>query len=415
MPVVAESGSRTDSLRRRFGPGIYLHIPFCRSRCGYCDFFVVLGGDDARERFVHSLIAEIELAAREPDFLDSEFQTVFFGGGTPSLLSVEQMGRILDTLRNNFCLSPNAEVTAECNPESATEKKLQGYREAGIRRVSFGVQSMDEDRLQVLDRAHAVQDVERCVRSARKVGMDSVSLDLIYGLPLQNESPSGEQASWKRTLDRALELQPDHLSAYLLAMEPHVPLARRVQKGAAELPGDELCLSQYEWLLEKTAQSGFARYEISNFSRPEHESRHNQNYWLCGDYLGLGPSAHSHRDGLRWSNPRSLAGYEERVGAGMLPRTEPERLSGEERGEEWIFLGLRRTEGVPLDIFDEHWANGRERVLTALKTLEAHLELDQDRLRLRPGSLFVSNTVFAELALALADPIGENEPFERRS
>lgn len=468
-PDLGPGASPSERERDRCGPGLYVHFPFCVRRCGYCDFFVVLGGDDVRESFVEMLLREIDLSAsgadggesargaalsapevgrtpsrstnragaeeaedrkatrptvevpaREaavgappvpagalPGFGRTAFRTLFFGGGTPSLLLPEQLARILDRLRSRFAFAEDVEITMECNPESATLERLTAYRGLGVNRISFGVQSLDGDELQLLDRAHAADDAKRRLDEARRAGFRSISLDLIYGLPGSGQSQD-DRLRWLRTLETALALGPDHLSAYLLALEPHVPLARRLRRGElAALPGDEECALQYEVLRTRAEANGLAQYEISNFARAGQESRHNQNYWLTGDYLGLGPSAHSHRNGVRWSNVRSLPGYREALLRGQRPLEGAERLDTQQRAEEWIFLGLRRREGISLPILTEWWGEGAWDRLRAASSLSSWLSFDQplasgeSRVRLTPEAYFVSNTVFAEVAHVL--------------
>ncbi|MEZ4648682.1 MAG: radical SAM family heme chaperone HemW [Candidatus Eisenbacteria bacterium] len=415
-PGAGSKEAPSERERGRYGPGIYVHFPFCVQRCGYCDFFVVLGGDDAREAYVQQLLLEIDLAAAagDPrfDFSGATFQTLFFGGGTPSLLTPRQLEAILGRLRTRFRCAEDVEITVECNPESATPDRLSAYRQLGVNRVSFGVQSLDREELRLLDRAHGAADAARRMDDARKAGFASVSLDLIYGLPGTAASTSGTpteaEMRWLRTLESALALGPDHLSAYLLGLEPHVPLARKLRRGqVAELPGDEDSAAQYDTLRARTSVNGLLQYEISNFARPGQESRHNQNYWLCGDYLGLGPSAHSHRNGVRWSNVKSLPAYRDALTGGRGPIDAEEALDPQQRAEEWIFLGLRRTEGVPVSLVTEWWGEGAVERLQAVPALERWLEFDQplapgeSRVRLTGEGLFVSNTVFAECCEAL--------------
>ncbi|MCA9728950.1 MAG: radical SAM family heme chaperone HemW [Candidatus Eisenbacteria bacterium] len=392
------SGGVATRERGRFGPGIYVHYPFCRSRCGYCDFFVVLGDEAVREEFFSSLLAEIDLHVEEGLWASQTFQTVFLGGGTPSLLGEAQMHTLLARLRSRFRVADDAEITVECNPESLTPASMRAYRAAGATRLSLGVQSMAADELALLDRAHGVAEVRRRVAEIRDAGFATFNLDLIYGLP------GSDRRSWEATLAALFELDPPHLSAYLLSLEPHVPLTRRLQREEAPaLPEDDVAVAQYETLCEIAEATGLAQYEISNFARPGAESRHNQNYWLCGDYLGLGPSAHSHRDGWRWSNLRSLPGYRERVAAAVIPRPDDgERLDIRARAEEWIFLGLRRNEGIDWDVLGESGidlAPLHARVDRLIR--EGWLERQAGRIRLSRQARFVSNTVFTELADAL--------------
>lgn len=310
------------------------------------------------------------------------------------------MHELLDAIRGAFAVDTDAEITAECNPESLRPARMAAYAEAGVNRISFGVQSFDDKELSLLDRPHSAALARRRFRRLRRFGFRSLSLDLIYGLPVR------ESTTWRRTLDAALELEPDHLSAYLLGLEPRVPLARALarDRARAPLPEGDAAREQYESLREAAAAAGLRQYEISNFARPGHESLHNQNYWVRGDYLGLGPSAHSHRGGLRWSNVASMPRWREGVRSGNLPVEEEERITGPAAAAEWIFLGLRRAEGVPWSLIAE--AAGAERLSTLEETVRrlrdgGLLAFDGDRLALRSDACFISNAVFTELLEAL--------------
>ncbi len=387
-----------DGERARFGPGIYLHFPYCHSRCGYCDFFTQVGPPTAQTAFLTLLDREIALAADSGAFRGESFRTLFLGGGTPSLLTGARMARLLLRVRERLPLVPDAEVTAECNPESLTPARMAAYREAGVNRISLGIQSFDDEELRLLDRPHSARTARLRMRQLRRAGFDNVSLDLIYGLP------GGSAESWRRTLDEALALAPDHVSAYLLTLEPRVPMARRLDRLGPPLPDGEEARELYEILRERMRQAGLEQYEISNFARPGRESRHNQNYWTRGDYLGLGPSAHSHRRGIRWHNPASMPRWGRAIRQGDLPREDIEAVSGSDVAAEWVFLGLRRCEGILWDIVAS--AMGPDRLgalVEKVRVLEAEglLERAGPRLRLRPEAYFISNSVFVELMEAL--------------
>jgi len=344
---------------------------------------------------VRDLLREISLAARSGRFAGERFRTVFFGGGTPSLLTAREVHRILGHLRARLSPAEGAEVTAEANPESLSGERMLGLRQAGVNRISLGAQSFDDSELRLLDRLHSADLVARRVRELRRAGFRDVSLDLIYGLPGSTER------SWSRTLDEALSLGVDHLSAYLLTLEPDVPLAARMGTPAVPAPADpELARAQYEILLAKTAAAGLRQYEISNFAVPGMESRHNQNYWASGDYLGLGPSAHSHRGERRWANPASMERYREALRAGRLPWEMEEVLTDRQVRQEKIFLGLRRVAGIDLAELLREMPEGVRPVFDQrVRRLLDHglLLREDDRLRLHPRAYFVSDAVFSEL------------------
>ena len=407
---------------RDLGPGIYVHIPFCRRRCGYCDFASTTGGAEAREAFVTDLLAEIRLAAAAEDFAGQTFRTIFLGGGTPSLLEGDQVARILGTLRDSFAVAPDAEVTMEANPESLEPDRLEAFLGGGGNRVSLGIQSLDDAALRLLDRVHDAALARRRAGELRERRV-SFSVDLIYGLP------GLDATAWGTTLDHALELGAGHLSAYLLTLEPGTPMHAAVATGELILPGEEEARSQYELLVDRTSVAGLSCYEISNFALPGMESRHNQNYWVRGEYLGLGPSAHSHRRGWRWANESDLGAWSRAVRAdGGPPRrtsgatggsarevggatghrvVSRERVSEREAAAEWIFLGLRRTEGVPWDLLAAAAGDGAaalERRAVFL-TQQGLLERQDGWLRLARAGRFVSDAIFADLMAAMEDPV----------
>jgi oxygen-independent coproporphyrinogen-3 oxidase len=403
---------------RDLGPGIYLHVPFCRHRCDYCDFASTTGEAAAQEAFVEDLLAEIRLAAAAGDFAAETFRTIFLGGGTPSLLEGDQMSRILGALCASFAVAPDAEVTMEANPESLEPERLEAFLRAGGNRVSLGVQSLDDTALRLLGRVH---DAALARRRATELGERNVSfsVDLIYGLP------GLDTAAWGATLDRALDLGAGHLSAYLLTLESGTPMHEAVTTGELVLPGEEEMRAQYEMLVDHAFASGLSCYEISNFARPGFESRHNQNYWVRGEYLGLGPSAHSHRRGWRWANEPDPGAWSCAVRAGRGPSrgasrsargsaretswaaagpiVSRERVSGREAAAEWVFLGLRRTEGVPWDLLAAAAGDGAVALdrRAAFLTQQGLLERREGWLRLARAGRFVSDAIFADLMAAM--------------
>jgi putative oxygen-independent coproporphyrinogen III oxidase len=396
---------------RDLGPGIYLHIPFCRRRCGYCDFASTTGGAEAREAFVADLLAEIRVAAAAGDFAGETFRTIFLGGGTPSLLEGDQVVRILRALCDSFAVAPDAEVTMEANPESLEPDRLDAFLGAGGNRVSLGIQSLDDGALRLLDRVHDAALARRRAGELRERRV-SFSVDLIYGLP------GLDTTAWGTTLDHALDLCAGHLSAYLLTLEPGTPMHAAVATGELILPGEEEVRAQYELLVDRTSAAGLSCYEISNFALPGMESRHNQNYWVRGEYLGLGPSAHSHRRGWRWANESDLEAWSRAVRAGDGPSrgtsgatvdriVSRERVGEREAAAEWIFLGLRRTEGVPWDLLAAAAGDGAA-VLerrAAFLTQQGLLERQDGWLRLARAGRFVSDAIFADLMAAMENPV----------
>ncbi|HEV2861139.1 MAG TPA: radical SAM family heme chaperone HemW [Pyrinomonadaceae bacterium] len=372
--------------------GIYIHIPFCRARCSYCDF--ATGAYDAAlaDRYVLAVEREVEAFAPAGDGADVD--TVYFGGGTPSLLTPAQLSRLLGAVRRRFRVSDDAEVTMEMNPGTVSPEVLDGFRAAGVNRASFGAQTFDDAELRRLGRTHTADDVRRTLSLLRGAGFDNVSFDLIAGLPAQT------LAAWERNLAEALALGPEHLSLYLLEVHEATPLAAQIREGRYQPPDADLAAEMYELMVERTRAEGFEQYEISNFCRAGRESRHNTKYWTGEPFYGFGCSAHSF-DGRasRWSNERDVRAYVNLVeseGAAVVERVE---LDEREAGAEALFLGLRLLRrGVDLS---EHRArfrrDVREEYAEDLRRFgEAGLlEMEGDVLRLTARGALLSNEVFA--------------------
>lgn len=323
---------------------IYLHIPFCEKKCLYCDFYSI-ENLSRTEDFLAALHYEIDLYAGYAE--KESVETVFFGGGTPSLLSPGQLGDILSHLRRVFPIEKDAEITVETNPGTVTAEKLAAFRSLGVNRLSIGVQSFHDDELKFLSRIHDAAEAMRCMEYARRAGFDNVGIDLIYALPGQTLQ------RWQATLQRAVELQPDHISAYGLIVEDGTPLARMVHAGlVSPMPADEEA-EFYEFTMAFLEAHRFEHYEVSNYARPGFRSRHNYNYWRHANYLGFGPSAHSfwkegHRVARRWWNISNLSHYCSSLKCGMLPILQEETLDTVQLLEEEIFLGLR-SDGIRLE------------------------------------------------------------------
>jgi oxygen-independent coproporphyrinogen-3 oxidase len=320
-------------------PALYVHIPFCSHKCHYCDFYSITGQADERmERFVFLLLAEADQWSRSQ--LTIRPRTIFFGGGTPTALPVEQMRRLLNGLRERFDLSEVDEWTSEANPNTVTPEYCQALREGGVNRVSFGAQSFDRAELAMLERNHNPDDVPKCVELARNAGFDRINVDLIYAIPGQTI------ASWQKTLDLTLALNLQHLSCYGLTYEPNTAMTARKQAGQFAPAPESLELEMFHLTRDRLIQSGLPPYEISNFAAPGQACRHNLNYWTGGSYIGLGPSAASHVEGCRFRNRPHLGDWERTIEEGQLPAIDFEHLTPRQRAGELAMLMLRLPEGV---------------------------------------------------------------------
>jgi oxygen-independent coproporphyrinogen-3 oxidase len=330
-------------------PGLYLHVPFCSAICPYCDFAVLTGGPEKRTRFTDHLISEISLWV--PDRATFEgIDTIYFGGGTPSALAPEDIARILGAVPGNLSVQDGAWVSFEANPEDVNPDSVRAWRDLGVRFLSLGIQSFDADALRFLGRRHTPEEARQSVEIARAAGFDTISIDLIYGLPGQPFE------IWKRTLEQAVALQPDHISCYQLTFHEGTPFGFRLAKGQmSELPEDaqgDIFLFTHEFLRDH----GYPAYEVSNFARSaEHRSRHNQKYWHHVPYLGLGPSAHSFSGTRRWWNERKLRPYEQKIDAGERPIADSEELTRKDLALEALMLGLRTADGIDLVEFRERY------------------------------------------------------------
>jgi putative oxygen-independent coproporphyrinogen III oxidase len=330
--------------------GIYVHVPFCTTRCGYCDFNTYtateLGaGAVSPATYAQLAIREIEFARKVLG--PAVVSTVFFGGGTPTLLAPRAIGQILGAIDAEFGLAPGAEVTSEANPESVTPASLHELRAAGVSRMSFGMQSAVPEVLAVLDRVHQPGRPAQCVGWAREAGFEHLSLDLIYGTPGESD------ADWSASVKAAIDAGPDHVSAYSLTVEPGTRLAARVRHGELPPPDDDVLAGRYVVADELLTAAGYGWYEISNWARSEPaRCAHNVLYWTGGDWWGAGPGAHSHVGGTRWWNVRHPAAYADRMSAGVSPGQAREVLTGEEKHLEEIMLLVRLESGCPLALLD---------------------------------------------------------------
>lgn len=322
------------------GFGVYVHVPFCATRCGYCDFntYTPSETESSYSAYLDSLERELELAA---DKVGMTAETVFIGGGTPSLLGADGLGRILDSIRNTFGLAAEAEVTTESNPESTAPEYFAGLREAGFTRVSLGMQSASTPVLKVLDRQHTPGRAVEAAKEAKSVGFEHVNLDLIYGTPTETDEDV------KKSLDAVLSADVDHVSAYSLIVEDGTAMARKIRSGQLPAPEEDVYADRYEIIAGRLEDAGFHWYEVSNWAKPGGECQHNLIYWRGGNWWGAGPGAHGYVDRFRYFNVKRPERYNQLLGEGVLPIDGSETITDEEHHFEQIMLGLRLKEGIP--------------------------------------------------------------------
>ncbi len=396
---------------------LYLHFPFCVRKCRYCDFLSGPAGETERKRYLHALETELEKTAEEITDKESggtlPVDTVFLGGGTPSLLSGEELQELLQTVRMWYDVRPEAEITMECNPGTAGLEALCAYRKAGVNRLSIGVQSFRDEELRILGRIHDSRQAKECFYQAREAGFTNISLDLMSALPGQT------METWLYSLSEAAALGPEHISAYSLILEEGTELYRMAEQGSLPpLPEEVLDRDMYHRTKTFLAEHGYHRYEISNYAREGFESRHNSGYWTGHPYLGFGTGAASYWKGMRWSHTRQLAAYCERLEQARSRKellTMPwqdladealyediEQLSPEDQMEEFMFLGLRRMEGVSAEEFQIRFGVSLESVYGAVLRRYRELGLLKEgrgRVALTDAGVDVSNTVMADFLL----------------
>ena len=367
--------------------GLYIHIPFCRSKCRYCDF---CSFPNASEQDFEDYVAALcrDLQARAADCADHRVDTVYVGGGTPTILPWRSLEKILNTVMRSYCVSADAEITAECNPKTADAEKLTAMRQMGFNRLSMGMQSAQEKELRALGRIHSFSDFCATFSAARDAGFDNLSADLMMGIPHQTV------ASYLDTVERLCSLEPEHISAYGLIVEEGTPFGDMGDK--LILPAEEAEEEMYFRGIERLAAHGYRQYEISNFARAGYESRHNLRYWNCEDFLGFGPAAYSDFGGTRFGNSRDLAAYI----AGKNIIADCEHPNRNERMNEYVMLRMRLADGVLLKDFEVRFGVSFESVFgERLKRLNiGHLLTTvPDRIAFTPAGMRVSNAVLAEL------------------
>src|SRR5947209_1825793 len=376
---------------------LYLHIPFCHTRCHYCEFNTYACILPLREPYVRALLTEIALAgkmAQHQDATPRRSRTIFFGGGTPSLLSVPQITRLLKACYSAFMVDSDAEITLEANPGTLDQQRLEGIRAAGVNRLSMGAQSFDAELLETLGRIHSPEEISQAVHFARAAGFTSINLDFMFGLPGQT------MQHWRETLDQALALHPEHLSLYSLIIEEGTPFYTWTQEGSIT-PGDEdLCADMYEYADERLQAAGYENYEISNWALPGHQCRHNLTYWHNLPYLGMGAGAYSSFGGRRFSNVLAPLEYIRLLKARLRPEAESETIELVQEMTETAFLELRTAMGIHLPSFEQRFSESLAQFVgDRLRPVEAAglLEQTAEWLRLSKRGRLLGNEVFSRL------------------
>ena len=366
--------------------GLYIHIPFCRQKCAYCDFYSLPRSEEKMDAYTAALLRHIEEVA--PRTAAHRVDTVYFGGGTPSYLGPDRLTKLLRTLRKRCPVARDAEITLEANPDSACDvKALRALRRAGFNRISLGVQSADDGLLRAIGRIHTFAQVQEAVAAVRKAGFKNLSMDLIYGLPGQT------MQQWEDTLAAVIALAPEHISCYGLKLEPGTPLYDR--RDSECFPDDDGQADMYLYAVEYLRQNGYEQYEISNFARPGHASRHNLKYWTLGEYAGFGPGAYSDFGGVRYGYIRDL----DRYIAGELVLAESEHIPVSEREMEYIMLRLRTTEGMNIREFENRFRRRSDPLGARLEVYAGHglAQRTEQGWCLTPRGFLVSNQIIGEL------------------
>jgi oxygen-independent coproporphyrinogen-3 oxidase len=365
---------------------LYIHIPFCVKKCIYCDFLSVPYDEALAMGYINAVLKELELRKDSAGTL----KTLYIGGGTPTTIPTLPLIRLLRTLRNVFGITPDAELTIEANPGTVTREMISALSESGINRLSMGVQSFNDKELKLLGRIHDFSEALKSIAAARHAGITNLSIDLIYGIPGQTLQ------SWAQTVSTAMEISPEHISAYELTPEKDTPLHEHISTGKLEKPNEETILGMYSHAMDRFTEAGYSHYEISNFAKPGFPCKHNLNYWNRGQYLALGAGAHSFVGNKRIRNTGDIRKYMALVSQGNLPEEDVLEISPVDALKESIFLGLRKTEGLDIREFREHLDIDLMKISEQL-IRDRLLISDGTHLRLTRKGIVVSNTVITEL------------------
>ena len=372
--------------------GIYIHTPFCRVKCMYCDFYSVADKDFEMPSFFDALLKEIELC--ETDTNNWTIDTIFIGGGTPSLTDPRHIEKLIRTLESKFDLSNVTEFTMEANPGEAPAERLKAFYDLGVNRLSMGVQSLEPDLLQFLTRIHGPEAVFKTFDGARKAGFDNINCDLIFNIPGQTMD------IWKRDLQTIIDLNPEHLSCYSLTVEEGTQLYQYVNRGKVTMPSDDQSADLYLCTQSIMAKNGYEQYEISNWSKPENECRHNLHYWEIDPYLAFGPSAHGFDGKIRFSNIRNLDGYIKNLGDGKSPRQDHYELSDKDRTNEMIGFGLRINNGVNLNQIPESFREAvNQSIIDNRSKWGGYLVIEDDRIKLTSAGFAFADGIAVDLMI----------------
>ena len=369
---------------------IYIHIPFCATKCYYCAFNTYTFHKEEAKAYLTALRTEMELYAAETDPL----QTVFIGGGTPSILSANALERLFTDIHRHFQITPNAEITVECNPGTLDSEKLKVMRDTGVNRLSFGLQAVQDETLKQLGRIHTVAEFLQSYRLAREAGFQNINIDLIFALPDQTIE------AWHHTLNEVISLEPEHISAYNLVMEEATPFYEWWQTGELQLPTEDTEADMFQYTIDALTAHGYVHYEICNFAKPDHFARHNLVYWNNQPCIGLGVGACGYIDSVRYTNIRGIAPYIDQLSQRHKPIADTERMTGPAEKAETLMLALRKREGISLDLYKDRFGEDIEIAFGSIlkKWIDLQLlERTDTHLRLTPRGLFLANEVFIEL------------------
>ena len=371
---------------------LYIHVPFCVRKCIYCDFFSLTYDESLARTYINALCKELYL---KKDFVE-KLKTVYIGGGTPSLLPDECFVELFECLNDNFNLCSDAEITVEANPGTINESGINTLLSLGVNRLSIGIQSFNDDELTILGRIHTSEDAIRSIEIIRKKGLRNFSIDLMYGIPGQTTN------SWHSSISKAVELSPAHISAYELTPEGKTPLCELIESNKIRMPDEEMILEMYNHTIDYLSSFGYEHYEISNFALSGFRCIHNLNYWDRGEYVGAGAGAHSFSNETRLRNTEHLQTYIENLNCGIIPQIEETTVMRQEAHKEFLFLGMRKTEGISIAKSEELGLNifGASRELID----EGYLEVEKGYLKLTRRGIMISNTVIVRLFEILGLP-----------
>jgi len=364
---------------------LYIHIPYCVRKCLYCDFLSLPFNEQAVRRYVESLCWELKIKRNSAGIL----RTIFIGGGTPTLMPEDCFNQLFSCLRENFELSPESEISVEANPGTVNTSKIESLLSLGVNRISLGIQSFHDNELTTLGRVHTAAEALEAVRLIKSSGFENFSVDLMYGIPGQRIE------TWEETLSKTVDLSPSHISSYELTPEEGTPLSQLIRDNAVRMPEEELVLDMYDHAIDFLQSQGYEHYEISNFALSGYKCLHNLNYWERGEYIGAGAGAHSFIQGVRSRNTGDIKRYIDSLSNDIVPETEATVISSEEAIKEFIFLGLRKTEGIALTEaikLRPHFIEGCKELIDS-----SHLAISEDHLRLTRKGLPVSNMVIVRL------------------